>query len=371
MVLAAITYFILFVLPFVVLPNFPLMFEPPKAVIGEILIQLLLIATLFKFPLKFFKQLNPLLIILSLILVCLSFVHIFLYQNDSALYGNPYRLQGIILLWHLLTFAVLTSHLNLDHFPESPFFAPIIGLFLATLIMGENGAGRSIGTLGEPNALATTALFFLPFALIPSSTHSFKNRLPRRLWLLAMTGISLAIIIMSGSRSAVLGLLIMGFYLLMNRFKLGLGKALIVSLVIICFSLVTPFLEEGSWFENRSEIWQTAFYSGLESPLLGQGFGNIEESLKATSIRLNSRVQHQVIDSSHNLFLDIWVQGGLLGLGVFLMLLSVSFRGLVKQKRVIEILGLLGLLVCLSFNPVSSVNLFAFSFLMGQGYRNN
>ncbi len=370
MFLPSLTYFILFVLPLVVLPQLYLMFEPPKAVIGQILIQIMLIYSLIKFSPKFFKTINPLLLFLSLILISLSLLQLFIYQDQSLLYGNPFRLQGMVLLWHLLFFAYFSSRIDLDHFPRPTFFVPLLGLFLGTLIMGTNSSERSIGTLGEPNALATTVLFFLPFSAVNSDHPHLKNK-----WLVKLTKIlsvimGLGILILSGSRSGVLGLFIMILFLLGLKLKLSFKTAVVISLTFIIVSFVIPFREGGGWYENRSEIWQTAFYSGLSSPILGHGFGNVQQALIETSIALNNNIRHQIIDSSHNLFLDIWVQGGFIGLVGLLGLLGGSIRGLIKHKRVLELTSLLGLLVALSFNPVSAVNLFAFYFLIGQGYRN-
>jgi len=142
-----------------------------------------------------------------------------------------------------------------------------------------------------------------------------------------------------------------------------------ISLVLlIIFSMILPLVEGGGWFENRSQIWQTALYAGLKSPVLGQGFGNIQATINETARILNNPAQYAVIDSSHNFILDLWIQGGIVALIAIISLIFLSVQGLSKHKKTMEMTAFFGLITAMLFNPVSVVNLLAFWWILGQGF---
>src|SRR5581483_8960777 len=130
-----------------------------------------------------------------------------------------------------------------------------------------------------------------------------------------------------------------------------------------------PFIENKGPFENRGEVWKTAFLSGLEAPLVGHGFGNVEKALKETSMRIGNNIRFQYVDSSHNILLDYWTEGGILGLGLLLIFLFLSFREYIQHHEKSLLAPLLGICTVMLFNPVSVVTLVAFWFLIGQGVR--
>jgi O-antigen ligase len=137
---------------------------------------------------------------------------------------------------------------------------------------------------------------------------------------------------------------------------------------MILISLGLPFADKTEQMENRSLIWQTALTAGLNSPILGHGFGNIQSPLYQTAKKLNNPTQYLVVDSSHNFILDFWVQGGIVAVITLATLILLSFQGLIKHRRHLEITALLGILAALLFNPLSVVNLLAFWWLIGQGF---
>lgn len=133
-------------------------------------------------------------------------------------------------------------------------------------------------------------------------------------------------------------------------------------------SLFLPFAQNPDWFENRSLIWQTALEAGQASPIIGTGFGNIQNPIHQAALKLGNPVQYQVVDSSHNFLLDFWVQGGLVGVISILFLIGFALAGLKRQNRLVETTALLGMITAMLFNPVSVVNLLAFWWLIGQGF---
>jgi O-antigen ligase len=148
----------------------------------------------------------------------------------------------------------------------------------------------------------------------------------------------------------------------------AIAKTVIISIILIAFSLILPILEGGGWFENRSEVWSTALSAGLQRPIYGSGFGNIEYTLKEASRLINNNIQYQYVDSSHNFILDFWVQGGLLGTVLILSTIFLTLLGLTRKKDRLLLSSFLGVLTVMGFNPVSVVTLLALWYLIGQGF---
>ncbi|MBI4059059.1 O-antigen ligase family protein [Candidatus Microgenomates bacterium] len=351
-----IALFLLFILPLIFVPFIPFGFETPKVVIAELLIETGIVITVLKkdFSLRHF---HPTQLKLILALIILAVFQSMLGPTDFL--GNVFRHQGVFLLWHLLLWSLMATQFDLKIPKNLPLITLVLLLTSSAFLLGGNQAGRAFGTLGEPNALATTTVFILPFLL-------FNLK-----WFYPILGAILAfgIIFLSGSRSGLEALLTELLFLILIKIRLATTKAFAVCLILLAISLTTPLIEGGSWFENRAEVWQTALQSGLESPLFGHGFGNMEQAFHETAVRLNNNIQYQVVDSAHNFLLDWWVQGGTLGLVIFLSTLSLSLKNLLVRHDLALLAASLGLLVSLSFNPVSVVNLAAFWWLIGQGFK--
>jgi hypothetical protein len=363
-----VTYFLLslliFLIPFVINPFFGYFFEPPKVIFAEVLIELIFLFVLFKVS-TFLKALNKPQLILSLSLIGLTFVHINLIRNQEVFFGNQFRLQGIFLMWNLIVLFLLSSRLKLSNLPSVLFPVSLGFLLLATFLVEPDINGRMVGTLGEPNALAASAVFLWPFAF----SFRLKKAHFDKLLKLAVISSVIAILVTSRSHSGSLAFLIQSLFLIFYKRVFSLKKTVSIALILILSSLVLPLFEGGGWYENRAEIWQTALFAGSQN-VLGQGFGNIEHALSDAAIKLDNNIKFQSVDSAHNFLLDFWVQGGVVGLAIFLMIIFLSLKGLIRQNKVVEIATLLGLIVCLLFNPVSIATLVSFWFILGQGFNN-
>jgi O-antigen ligase len=367
-----VTIFLLFVLPLVVFPFFSFAFEPPKVLLAQIGIEVLVLLSLFLGKGINFKKLNPKLVVLCLVLFLLSLVHLPTFPEQSNLFGNIFRLQGVVLLWHLLLFAVLSSQVNISKISRNTFLISFLGILLSALLMGENRAERAVGTLGEPNALAATAVILLPFIIF-----SFKN-----IWVrVASVVLTLVVILLARSTSGLLAFALETIFIQLSVFRsLPLYKTYLLFLIVIGLALALPFVNlekqlevlpasSPFQFESRSEIWETAFISGFESPLIGKGFGGVQQALHETSEKLNNNTQYQVVDSSHNFLLDYWVQGGLVGLISVALLIVLSIKGLLAVSKRLELALFLAVITAMLFNPVSVVTLLFFWWLVGQGFQ--
>lgn len=262
------------------------------------------------------------------------------------------------MLWNLLSLALVSSQIKIKI--SQVLILGLLALqILATFLVLPNINERAVGTLGEPNSLAAFAVFIWPFVFFGS------KRLPQ---IMAFFG-ALILIILSGSRSGFIAFLIQLIFLfLAHKIRMSLKKNLIITTLLIALTLTFPFIEGGGWYENRAEIWQTAYFTGWLNPLLGAGFGNIDSSLKQSSILLGNNVQYQFIDSAHNFLLDFWVQGGFVTLGSILFLLYMSLKNYLKRESIREMAVFLGIITVMLFNPVSIVILIYFWWLVGASF---
>lgn len=77
---------------------------------------------------------------------------------------------------------------------------------------------------------------------------------------------------------------------------------------------------------TRSEIWQTAVLIIKEHPLLGVGLGNFEAVYREYIPRVAFPPLEWLVVKPHNLYLNLWIEMGLLGLGSFIYLIVLFFR---------------------------------------------
>lgn len=358
---AYLVTFLLFFVYLIVIPIGISPFETAKVIVAEIIISILLFIKIIQFKKAKLKSLISQQTIFIGILFILSLDTQLLFLPTGAFFGNVFRLQGQFLFWHLLLFSILSKDIKLDKIPKFFYHLSFICLILSTLVLGVNETNRAFGTLGEPNALAATALFLYPFVW-------FKSKSILKFTYTAATG---AILLLSGSRAGLIGLSVGLLFIIFSKIQISILKSTMICLMLVSLSLSLPLVDQQGWFENRAQVWQTAFRAGLESPFIGHGFGNIQNALHKTAVLLNNNIQYQVVDSSHNFLLDFWIQGGLVAVVAIFILIFLTLQSFIRSHQVLEITAFLGLTTAMLFNPVSVVNLLAFWWLIGQGFDNH
>ncbi|MEK9200892.1 MAG: O-antigen ligase family protein, partial [Patescibacteria group bacterium] len=264
--------------------------EVPKVVVAEVLILGLWLMKIWRGGFISFGKMIPFLILMTFVAV-----------RGGDWGGNGFRLQGVVLTLlglALGAWAACKQNLNV---PRGVVWAGM-GMLLASMLFVEaNAASRAIGTLGEPNALASVFVFSWPFV----GGYAWPA--------------AALVAALSRSRSALIAVLIQSLMWVMAKiFGKNLGWTTILALFALIGSLGLPYLDKSRIWENRTQIWETAFQAGVAKPVFGWGFGRVEEAIHTTAVRLDNTVQYQRVDSSHNIVLDWWIQGGILGLGCWL-----------------------------------------------------
>lgn len=356
----AVVFFLLFVTPFVFFPFIPNPFEFPKVILSETLTVLLLLLTIFSGnkTIRFRKEYSVAVIVLA----GLSFIHLLFGQG--SLTGNQFRLQGAFFLWILLLFSLLSARDDFGKTQRVIFFLLLIIQTLSVFLLGTDAGGRAVGTLGEPNSLAAAALVLWPFVFYGKGSGK------RLLWLRVLSlAFVLNTIVLSGSRSGLIAFFIQLSFLFSASFlKLRTSFAVSICILLITLSLALPFFTQGGLLENRAEIWQAAAHAGWQSPIIGTGFGPVQNQLHEASWERSDNVRFQTIDSSHNIFLDWWIQAGFVGVVILLFFVGRTFQVYIVEKNFRNLVVLLALLVMFSFNPLSVPAHFMLWWLIGQAF---
>lgn len=360
---------LLFFLQFVVLPFGTSAFETPKVLIGESII-LILACYFFLFSKQQFV-LNKLQLSLYGVIFLLSIIHLTFFQTDTTFLGNQFRMQGVLLLWLLLAFSLMSSQIALVWIPRW-VIGGILLIQLVLAILIDSGSGRAVGTLGEPNALAVSALFVWPFLLFMSQNVKKKKVLQKRQFVFQLFGIvvALIIILLSGSRSGLVAFFIQIIFLILLVVKVDFKKAAIVAILMTSCSLILPAFQKNP-YENRVEIWKTALIAGYEKPILGSGFGNSEQILEIYGDKLYTGSHGYYVDSSHNLLLDVWIQGGFIGLATIILVLYFSLKSFIVRRDKLLFTLMIGVLTASLFNPLSIVSLLQLWWLIGRGFKDS
>lgn len=354
-----IIFALLFFLPLLVVPWLRFPYETPKVIAAEVVIELLALFLILKKDGFNLKKIDRGFLKGLIIIFILSLFHLIFFRTETTFFGNVFRLQGIFLLWHLMIFSLLSSLIKFKKIPAPLYLVSLLGLMISIFIFGVNSAGRPVGSLGEPNALSAAAIFIWPFLYFSEKKYRLVSLF-----------LPVILIFLSQSESAILAFLIQILFILLVQYrKLPIKKAILICFSIIICSLILPFIQGGPTFENRSEVWITAAYSGLKSPLIGSGYGNIEKVLPQSAEILKNNLRFQYVDSSHNFFLDWWMQGGIIGLGMLVFMLLRSFRKLAKEARKTELVCLIGIITVMSFNPASVVTILAFWWILGVSFQ--
>lgn len=136
--------FLLFILPFVVIPIGISPFETYKVIAAEIFIEILLILKLL-YPRYFKKEFNKRQLILTSLLVVLAIFDFIISQNSDSFFGNPFRLQGLLLLLHLLLFFLIAPLIDFKA-PRFLYITSLFLLFISTILFGTNSNSRFFGS---------------------------------------------------------------------------------------------------------------------------------------------------------------------------------------------------------------------------------
>ncbi len=204
---------------------------------------------------------------------------------------------------------------------------------------------RAMSTLGQPNFLGSFLLLTLPFSLCLAAS---SKKVYLRAAYISLFFIQFIAIIFSGSRGAWVGLLAASFLILAlfyyrkNKkiFFSGLALIIIILLVLIFGNnFASKRFQDSFNFSSgstsvRSYIW-SASLNILDDRDWGYGLENQKDALWK-NYKVDWAVDNKVnvvFDRAHNLFLDIVLTIGLIGLFFYLWFYYFSFKLAINNIR--------------------------------------
>jgi len=123
---------------------------------------------------------------------------------------------------------------------------------------------------------------------------------------------------------------------------IGIMLALIVIAFVGAYKFNPAYIVQDENVFTRFDLYESAWSEFADSPLWGSGTGSFSFSIFGIDVRI----------FSHNIFLDILAEGGLVGLllfmGVLCTLVVLYVRRLPKNTDSFSLLGWLGLALCAS-----------------------
>lgn len=321
-------------------------------------------------------------------IVFTSLIGLSFYQSFL---GSYFRWQGILTwLSYSLLFLISSKMFEDERFKKhaclailiSATFTSILAItqFLSLWFLGHTNqllySNRVIATFGQPDFLGAYLVMSLPFIW-----YLYKNYSSSRQWIPAFAGIIIILGIFSTlSRSAYLGLAVLmltwGFY----HYKLLLTSIVFSVLLFGIIATISPNLVYSQWYrlqvdlnskwtaENRLVIAQKSIQLIFLKPIFGYGLENFSLSFPQVIKEQDLGLKDIVVDSSHNLFLDIAVQTGLIGLGLFLAILILTVKQGLSLKDGFSkacLSAVIAFVIIHQFSPVSMTPMVLFWICMG------
>jgi O-antigen ligase/tetratricopeptide (TPR) repeat protein len=208
--------------------------------------------------------------------------------------------------------------------------------------------GRLGGTLG--NAAFLASYLSLTFLITLATAHNFFGKYQKFFY--GAAGLQVLVVFLTATRGSILALVISGLVALTYLAFKGEKKQLQIrarqglAVCVVLFGLFFSFREqladsslepirriasisvEDSTVSSRLFVWRGIFSESLKKPLLGYGAENI--SILFDRVYDPDRIIEQWFDRSHNVYVDYIAQYGVVGLilyvGMISSLLVLGFR---------------------------------------------
>ncbi len=347
-VLGYILASLIFIQPILFIPWLYSSFELPKALLlyfcgGLIILTLLSHKIIFNQP----RQISAY-ILLALFFVWVVITSLIGVNITLSFWGSYFRFQGLISMIAYLAIFLAGTMVLQDVVWQKRFSLAVIfsSLFVSVFsvvefvmlwVFGDNTqllyANRVISTFGQPNFFAAFLVQALPF-------YWFMRRQ-------AIIGIIMIVlgILSSLSRSALVGLVFLTTFWSVGRIRVFVA---LLAVILVSLLLIDTFLPQvisgeirryqfdlqNKWTaENRTLILKRALELTYIKPLTGFGIENFSyifpQVIRPNDFGLNDII----VDSSHNMLVDLAVGTGYIGVGLFLIfILRLGYLGTGQGK---------------------------------------
>ncbi|HJY98160.1 MAG TPA: O-antigen ligase family protein [Patescibacteria group bacterium] len=278
----------------------------------------------------------------SLWLLILAISSAFGIHPIDSILGGSNRHQGVLFFLGLF---LVGKTINLLNKNQKALFIKRVGtvVLIESVIvalqfaLGNTYFGKPLGTIGEANAVA---------GFLAGGSFFVFESFPKAFLLLPFAGIVLML-----SRSGILAGLVA-----LPAYTKGITKVRkYIPVILLLFSAVIIVLSSqkgGSYFENRTVIWRLGLEKVLQKPLLGYGAETGEAVFNDAFYQSGFPLSELIVDRSHNLFVDIAMWSGAIGLTLFCFWLY----SVIKTRETGKKFAFLSILAYSMFQPLSIVH---------------
>ncbi len=354
------TVFILWItlLPFI---SFAGAFEGPKVMwfwVGGLLLTLYHAVIVWQ---KKASSIDPKLAIFSLWAAVLGASSVVGIHPVDSFLGGSYRHQGVLFFFTLILLARVSKTLHQKQLNVLYICGSVAGFVESVLVVYQSfvqRTGRPIGTLGEPNAVAGFLALSMYWIVCQ---RSYPIVLRTSVSILMAGGV-----LLTQSRAGI-GMIvsIVVLYgigrLFRTRFsavKTGIILGGISSVLLVGFVLYRSIttVREVSQFENRSMFFRVGVEEFMKRPFLGYGAESGEAVYDNHFARISMPLADYMIDRSHNVFLDVALWSGAIGLLIFICWLVYSAYDIYKTQDFLRLSFIVGWVVFACVQPVGVVH---------------
>lgn len=247
-------------------------------------------------------------------------------------------------------------------------------------LIDTNNLGRLTGPHDFPNSFARI-LIFLQLILLPVLiTDSANNKILKTIIWLA----SVLVLLGTESYAGIAGLIIGSIFIILllpNQYKqLKTVSLTILILIISCGALFRQQLPKyqattSTSLQTRQQFWHIAWETIKTKPITGIGLEGWERNYLTLARTYIHEPDEMIIETTsaqpHNVYLDGWLRGGIIGLlAVLFFLIWPVYYGVRHRKNIdATVLGLAGLGVALIVfglvdDPIFSDDAMAFLWLV-------
>lgn len=285
-----------------------------------------------------------------LLLICVGNLSVF-WTIDIGKTLHMNVTYSLLLIMFLFVYSMSYNVREINYLKKSillgGFLISVYMLIFIPEIILQRGDGRIALKGADPNEFA--ALLILPLFVAFNAFLNYKNK-----WKIMLFAILLFIIMRTGSRGAILGIGFTFVYYIFKNFKLKkkLNYFLLIFIMLFLISLLPKFIfdritGEGDIISTlefgggRSDIWSIVFNNIIPKiPILGYGSGN------------SSTIIGQFFDmniGSHNTYLLLVLEYGLIGLPIFLLFLWTIFKRIKLEKDYSKIFMFIAIIIIVFF----------------------
>ena len=305
----------------------------------------------------FLRDYLPILIVSIFFLILISLAAAKSSMNlTESLYGVSGRLTGVLtytsFLFLMLIAAVYNSKRNLHSITKLLILCGVISTFYGILqalgldIIDWVSPNRKVfGFFGNPNFYSS----FIAISGVAAFTYGLKKNLPSFHRTLYFSYLPTVILVISQSKSTqgylvlLIGASFSFFLWLRTQIKLTKFVSFYVfSMVIGLFLIMIDMLQKSPWHpilykqsvNFRGDYWRAGWEITKDNPIYGVGLDGYRDNYRFYRDQLAAdRIPTSIVDSAHNVFLDISTGGGFPLLIIYCALLLLVIISIIKVTR--------------------------------------